>query len=356
MAIRNNTTSLGMGGGPRITARQFNDYTAASISTAVAKANYKKSIRSDYRVAELRQYVFKMVSSWSEQDKQAILAEYGDSKMLRSGKLNEAVTETLIIRLKEEDLLILLKDIKSDELKLGKKVQKIRGSQKRMASKFGASSFEDLYSTTRNIKNTKNIQKTLKAYDKSFKIPKNVRNMFGSLKKELREIIPVMYDRVEVTGLAVRMNIDFSEGVKYKELINMIINKTLLYVAIISGKTKALFAGAIVDPAPFKELLARTSTPWLSGSSGLNKSETKSLKQEMLLAKARSNEMSRQKKRTMGIGKRGLLENALYQASKPLALPGALIEKLGGGGLKNPLNLLGAGAGGLGGGIAGGLT
>jgi hypothetical protein len=342
MAIRNNTTSLGMGGSPGgggITARQFNDYTARSISTEVARANYRKSVRSEYKVAELRQYVFKMISSWSEQDKQAILAEYGDARLLKSGKLNEAVTETLIIRLKEEDLQILLKDIKNDEVKLGRTIQKIRSNQKRMGSKFGASSFEDIYSAVSKTRNPKNIQKALKAYDKSFKIQKIIKNMFGPLKKELRELIPALYDKVEMTGLATKMGINFSEGVSQKELINMIINKTLLYVAIISGKTKAVYAGAILDPAPFKELLSLTSMPFLGGNSGVSPSGVKSLRDEMLAAKAMMKTKLNQRD-TRIIGKRGLEKTSLNL----LKIPGSLLQ------------LAGGAAGGLIGGLGGILT
>jgi hypothetical protein len=329
MAIRNNTTSLGMGGSPGagggITARQFNDYTARSISTEVARANYRKSVRSEYKVAELRQYVFKMISSWSEADKQAILAEYGDTRMLKSGKLNEAVTETLIIRLKEEDLQILLKDIKRDEVKLGKTVQRIRSGQKRMASKFGAGSFEDIYSAVSKAKNPKNIQKALKAYDRSFKLPREVKGAFGPLKKELRVLIPALYDRVEMTGLATKMGINFSEGVTEKELINMIINKTLLYVAIITGKTKAIYAGAILDPEPFKGLLTLTSMPFLGGSSGLSSSGVKSLRDEMLASKALMKTKLNQRNTNI-IGKRGIERLSI----NPLKLPGSLLQLAGG--------------------------
>jgi len=304
MASKNNTTSLGMGGSPgggsRITARNFNDYTARSISTEVARANYKKSVRSDYRVAELRQYVFKMVSSWSEQDKQAILAEYGDSRFLKSRKLNEAVTETLILRLKEEDLNILLKDIKSDEIKLGKNIQKLRRNQKRMGSKFGAGSFEDIYSAVKKAKNPNTIEKALRAFDRSFKIPREVKNMFGPLKKELKDLIPAIYDIVELTGLATKMGIDFSEGVSKKQLVNMIVNKTLLYVGIITGKTKAVYAGAIVDPEPYKQLLSFTSSPWLAGNTGIGARNVKKLKEEMMAAKATITRESRQKGSAIG--------------------------------------------------------
>jgi hypothetical protein len=377
MAIRNNTTSLGMGGSPGgggggITARQFNDYTARSISTEVARANYRKSVRSDYKVAELRQYVFKMVSSFSQEDKMAILAEYGDAKLAKTGKINEAVTETLIIRLKEEDLQILLRDIRGDEVKLGRKVNRIRSNQKRMASKFGTGSFEEIYGASRGIKGPNNVKKALKAYDKSFKIPRGVRFLFRALRKELKESIPLLFDRVEMTGLATRMQIDFSEGVTQKELINLIIEKTILYVAIITGKTKALYSGTIVDPEPFKTLLSYTSMPYLGGSAGTTKDGVRSLKEEMLVAKARINEASKQRKRTMGIGRRNILEDALYNVGKPLAAPGALIELLGNrgrgkkgadgergyglGDVINPLRVLPALLGGAGGGILGALT
>jgi hypothetical protein len=288
MAINDNTTRLGSSfsaDSPRITARDFDDYTAKSISQSVAKANYRKSFKSDFKVAELRRYVYKMVTSWSEADKKAILAQYGSSDAARGGKLDEAVTETLIINLKETDLQTILNDIRGDEANLSKKVRDIRQMKRREASKFSTRTFGEVFEGIKDVRKTRDITKELRKYDKGFKIPKNVRNAFPRLKKELMELVPLVYDRVEIAILANKMGLTIDEGAKEKEVINMIVNKTLLYVALITGKTKSAFSGAILDPEPFKELLGYTSYSWVSGRSGISTGGLKSLRDEAIAAK-----------------------------------------------------------------------
>jgi hypothetical protein len=288
MAINDNTTRLGSSfsaDSPRITARDFDDYTARSISQSVAKANYRKSFKSDFKVAELRRYVYKMVTSWSEADKKAILAQYGSSDAARGGKLDEAVTETLIINLKETDLQTILNDIRGDEANLGKRVRDIRQMKRREASRFSTRTFGEVFEGIKDVRKTRDITKELRKYDKGFKIPKNVRNAFPRLKRELMELVPLVYDRVEIAILANKMGLTIDEGAKEKEVINMIVNKTLLYVALITGKTKSAFSGAILDPEPFKELLGYTSYSWVSGRSGVSTGGLKSLRDEAIAAK-----------------------------------------------------------------------
>jgi hypothetical protein len=289
MAINDNTTGSGSSfsaDSPRITARDFDDYTAKSISETIARTNYKKSFKSDFKVAELRKYVYKMVTSWSESDKKAILTQYGSSDALKGGKLDEAVTETLIINLKESDLQIILNDIRGDEATLGKKVREIRQVKRRQASRFSTKTFNEVFEGVKNIKKTKNITKELKKFDKGFKVPRNVRSAFPRLKKELLELIPLIYNRVELPLLASKMGIQVEEGTKEKDVINMIVNKTLLYVALITGKTKATFSGAILDPEPFKELLGYTTYSWAGGRPGISTIGLKDLRNQAILAKS----------------------------------------------------------------------
>jgi hypothetical protein len=293
MAIRNNTTSLGMGGGPRLTARSFNDMTARSISTEVARSNYRKSFRSNFKLAELRNYVYKMVSSWSKEDKMAILAQYGDLKgVMRSGgkNINEQLTETLIIRLKEEDLQVLLRDIRSDEMGLARKVRGIRNSQRRMASTFSTKSFEDVYNMAKDTRNNRGIERAVRQYDNSFRIPRRVMREFPTLRRELQQVIPEIYDRVEMAGLAHRMGIEFEDNIRQRDLVRRIINKTLLYVALIMGRTNASYSSAILQPEPYKELLQYTTYSWVAGSSGMSRDNVTTLRQEALNAKRMARE------------------------------------------------------------------
>jgi hypothetical protein len=319
MAINNNTTRLGSSFNadtPRITARDFDDYTAKSISERVAKANYRKSFKSDFKVAELRKYVYKMVTSWSEADKKAILAQYGSSDAMKGGKLDEAVTETLIINLKESDLQMILNDIRSDEVNLSKKVRDIRQMKRREASRFSTRTFGEVFEDIKDVRKTKNIEKALKKFDKGFKIPKNVASAFPKLKRELMDSIKISYDRVELAILASRMGLVVEDGSKEKDVINMIVNKTLLYVALITGKTKQSFSGAILDPQPFKEVLAYTSYSWAGGSAGLTTGGTKALREEAMAAKANMR-LNFSQKRGAVIGKR-FMDNPLGNLLAPV--------------------------------------
>jgi hypothetical protein len=340
MAINNNTTRLGSSfsaNTPRITARDFDDYTAKSISQRVAKANYRKSFRSDFKVAELRKYVYKMVTSWSEADKKAILAQYGSSDAMKGGKLDEAVTETLIINLKESDLQMILSDIRGDEVNLGKKVRDIRQMKRREASKFSTRTFGEVFENVKNAKKTKDLTKELKKFDRTFKIPKNVASAFPKLKRELMDNL-ILYNRVELAILASKMGLTVEDGTKEKDVMNMIVNKTLLYVALITGKTKQSFSGAILDPEPFKQLLSYTSYSWAGGSSGLTTGGVKTLRDEALIAKANMKLQFAQKRGAV-IGKRFMdnpIGNLLAPAGK---LIGGTLG-LAGNALLSPLTIL----------------
>jgi hypothetical protein len=322
MAIRNNTTSIGMGGAPRLTSRGFNDMTARAISTEVARANYRKSFRSNFKVAELRNYVFKMVSSWSKEDKMAILAQYGDVKnVMRMGgrNINEQLTETLIIRLKEEDIQVLLRDIKSDELGLARKVRGIRNSQKKMASSFSTRNFEDIYNVARDTRNNRGIERAIRQYDNSFRIPRRVLREFPTLRRELAQVIPEIYDRVEMAGLAHRMSIEFNDGISQRDLVTRIINKTLLYVSLIMGRTRMSYSSAILQPEPYRELLQYTTYSWVAGSSGMGRDGITTLRQEALNARRMARE--RFTRRPQGV--LGRIGRSLLSAI-PSALMGTL--------------------------------
>jgi len=317
----NNTTRLGSSfsaDSPKVTARDFEDYTAKAISQRVARANYRKSFKSDFKIAELRKYVYKMVTSWSESDKKAIVAQYGSSDALKGGNLDEVVTETLIINLKESDLQIILGDIMADEANLSKKVRDIRQMKRREASRFSTKSFGEVFEGIKDVRKTKDITKELKKYDRGFKVPKNVRTAFPKLKRELMGLIPLIYDRVEIAILANEMGLTVEEGMSEKEVINMIVNKTLLYVALITGKTKAAFSGVILDPEPYKKLLSYTTYSWAGGSSGISTTSLKSLRSEAIAAKQMAKLQFAQKRGAV-IGRK---PNILDAAGKGLGILG----------------------------------
>ena len=223
-----------------ITSKQMSGYTAQAVSTAVARNNYQTLSLSDARVQELRKYVYKMVTAWSFAHKMNIISQYGDSSLVGANPdettLNKQVTETLIINMKQEDLEILLKDIKTDEREINKEVRLVRTERKRLAKKtrssFGVNSFSDVAKKIEGFKKPKEIRKFLKAYDKSFKIPRSVTKQYGKLKKELEYVLKDIYNVVELAGLAQKMDIEIEKaksilGGRYKDLSLEIARKIL---------------------------------------------------------------------------------------------------------------------------------
>jgi len=366
MAIRMNTTSLGMGM-PRMTGRQMTDPLANMISKEIGKANYRKSFRSNYKVAELRKYVMKMIQSWSPQDKMAVLSQYGDP---RKGMSDGALVEALITNLKESDLEILLKDIKMDELRLGTKIRGIRRNQKMMGSRFNTGTFEEAFSQVRYARNPAQYKKAMNAYDKSIKVPRYVRNKYGALKREVITVLKDLFTRVELTGLAMEMGIELNEGTNKNEVMTFISNKILLYVDLIMGKGKDSYASAFLDPKPYNEVLQYTTYSWITGKPGMSgdnmstlRSAAKQAKYEM---RFRQRDVFTQKEKSLKIGKRGPMDYGIRGIQKVLGVPGAIIRMLGGempdggkipgiGSNFNPLRLIPGLLGGLGGGIFGGL-
>jgi hypothetical protein len=91
------------------------------------------------------------------------------------------------------------------------------------------------------------------------RVPLNIRNRYGSLVRELRPILRDVFNRVTLPQLALQMNIEFDEGTTFRELSEMIINKTLLFVSLIEGRTNIGYSNAIMDIKPYKELLQYTT-------------------------------------------------------------------------------------------------
>jgi len=299
----NNRTDSSLASG--MTKKDFSSPTSSSVSESIARANYQSLTLSNSKVIELRKYVYKMVSMWSYEDKSNIISQYGDSALLGKDSsedlLNKQCTETLIINMRQQDLEILLKDIKVDERAIKKEVQQIRNKKKKASAasgQFHTGSFNDVYASIEKANSPKDIRKYLTAYNKSFKIPKKVTKQFGKLKKELEKVLKEVYNPVEVAGLAYNMEIDIEDGSSFKVISGQIINKVLLYVSLIMGKSNTMYASGIVRGVKqYNELLQYTSYGFITGEAGLSPKELTELKQNAKLAKVRSTEGFKAKSR-----------------------------------------------------------
>lgn len=286
----NNTTGLSPGSGsPAITKRNLGSYAAQTASEAIARANYQKLKMSDARVAQLRQYLYQMVVTWNESDMVKLLQEYGDLDLLRgrASKTNLAqqLVEAMIINMSQSDLEVLLKDIQVDERKMVKEVKNIKEKRKREAKKyFTTGSFEQIASKTQKMRSPRKIAKFLRKSVKRFSIPRNIRRQFPKLKKEIRLVLKDFFDKLQVGNLAIRMNIEVGEAMSFKEISELIANKTILYVALLTGKTKKMYGGAFLDISPFNEILQYTSYAYITGDSSLTVETVAELRKAALAA------------------------------------------------------------------------
>lgn len=284
-------TTSQLSAGARMTVRQFSDTAARSVSESIARNTYRRLLMSDTKVQKMREYIYKMVSGWVLPEKIRLLQEYGsfDGKT-NEEYVNKRLVETLIIHMKQEDQEILLKDLQNEERQIVKEVQEIRREQKKAKQKssFSTASFNAVYNKLKDEKNPRKLQSRLKNIDKGFKIPRYITNAYPQLKTELFDILKNIYNRVTIAQLAYRMGIEIEETMKFKTIATNIINKTLLYVDLIIGKSKSSFAGAILDSEPFNEILIYTSFAHVTGKPGLSPSKLKALKDEAREAKIRA--------------------------------------------------------------------
>jgi predicted hydrocarbon binding protein len=277
-----NTTPLGAGEGTSFTARDFRDTNAKMISQTIARENYRSKGMSNAKLSELRKYVFKMVTGWTNDTKMRIISEYGDMSQLRSSnpeEVNRQVTETLIINLKPEDAEILLRDIKINERKIFKDVTTIQNSRTKLAdgyrrlSRFSAKTLTDIAKDIGASYRVNKIRRELRRFDVTFKIPKNVISQFKKLRKELIDVLNELYNRVELNNLALNMDINVPERITQRQLRNLIINKTLLYVSLIVGKSRKSYANAFLSTRFFDELLRYTSYSYITGQPPISEAE-----------------------------------------------------------------------------------
>ena len=302
MAATNNTTSLSMGG--TIGTRNFNDYTTRQISSAISRSNYRTKVVSDERLQKFREAVYKLVSGWAREDKLLIISEYGDNSLLGKNPndetINRVCTESLIIHLDPGDLEKLYNDVMVETRNLKKDIAKIQNKRKQ-GRKLTISSFETAYEKVKGASNANKYKAARKAFDKGFKVPKNIESQYRTLRRELNDVLTTCFDVIEITGLAFQMGIDIEDGMKPKELRKAIINKTCLYVDLIVGKGKGglQLSGAFMDREPYDKILSYTSYSYVTGRPGMDPSEWAILRTQAREAKRAIAERARmQRSRT----------------------------------------------------------
>ena len=273
-----------------IGTRNFADYTSRKISANVSKRNYETMIVSDQRLQKFRDAVYKMVSGWLPEDCLAILTEYGDSSSLSknytSKELYKATTESIIVHLNPKDLNTLYNDVIISEHEMMSDIKAVNKEKKKAAKKyFSISTFDDVFARLSGSKNNKSYRKALDAYDDSFKVQKDVVKGYPVLRKELDDVLKTCFNIIEVTGLAFSMGIEIQDGTPDKEVRRWIINKTILYVDLISGHGNKAYSNMFIDVEPYNKLLKMTSYSYITGEPGLNPGDWVMLKKQARAAK-----------------------------------------------------------------------
>lgn len=300
MAGSNNTTQLGMGG--TLGTRKFKDSTASNISSSISRDVYRNSIKSDKRLQELRKAVYRLVQTWSREDKILILTEYGDTAQLRGSAdddtLNKVLTESLIIHLEPADLNQLYNDVIVKQSALKKDIKRINEKKvvaaKKMKRQLTTSNFEVNFNIVQNIK-VKSIhkyEKMRKKMNKGFKVPRYVVTKYKSLRKEVFEVLKNVYNTYELAGVAYTMGIEFEDNTKPKDLMTMITNKVCLFVDLVMGKSKVVGA-AILDPEPYNNILQYTSFSYITGKPGMDQGAWIQLRKNAEAAKKFKSNMMR---------------------------------------------------------------
>jgi len=304
----NNTNSLSEG---PISGRSFADYTARQMSLEVARHNY--GMVSDAKMEEFRKIVFKMVSTWAPEDKVRLLSEYGDMSRLpknpRESDINKQLTETLIVHLNPSDLQQLVDDTITQENNLRKDIKqgiakRKKENEKLKKSFFNTNTFEDIAKKTNNAKSQKEYKKIFKSIVAGYKIPKALNSQYSKLRKELLDVLKNSFNKVELAAMASEMGLEVTGS--QKELYDLIINKTVLYVDLIVGRSKKHnLGGTILDPTPYNNLLQYTSYSYVTGNPGLDPREWFALKQRARLAKKQIQErMKMQNNRASTVGRK----------------------------------------------------
>lgn len=326
-------TSLGIG--------TYGNMSSAGemINKANSAANLAYGRKNNAKIAKFYENVYTLVQSMATDDKLNLLGEYGDTgKLNRShSNLNDVLTETIIINLPAAELEMLVRDVKVREQELKKDLKNINNRAnaglKKARTSFNSNSFEEIYEKVKNSRNTYAYNRHARKHMKDFKVPRKMKTVYTNLRKEVLDLLKNFYDKIDVASIAAEMGIDI-DGMTDKEVHNAIINKTLLYVDLIVGKSKknVNYGGAIIDRKVYDEkILQYTSYAWITGKPGMSIKEILAKREEAKAAK-RQMEM---RIRITGSPKRFNKRFSLFNIVRTTRLKASL-QKGGKGGLKNP--------------------
>lgn len=265
---------------------------AQMLQTEVSRNNYRATTSGD--IQQFKAVVYRMVSKWAREDMLRIIQEYGDYQFIAGNKkvsdeqLKQQVVETLVIRLSKKDLKQILNQQNSETARVMTDIKKSNTNAARRAKRyFNLNTFAATYENIKYASNNKTFMRGIKAQEKSFRVPRGTVRLYPSLRKELQTILKG-FDKISLVQQALSMGIDFPEGSSEKTVIDMIINKCVLYVSLILGKSKGGLGNVAIDSVRgIEELLSLTSFAYVTGSPGLSSAEIRRKRQLVQTAKAK---------------------------------------------------------------------
>ena len=251
-----------------------------------SRANYREKI-SDAKLTKIRQYAYRLVYSWTRDEKIEMIRSYGEIDLLPKGAsddvINKQLVETLIINLPESELNSI--------------VAQASHKQNRLMSEVNSA-------VKRNIGRSTNFGGFNKFYDdaaaerKTFKgALSDLRQQYGfiasrgsfsganSLKKELTGILKDMTPN-EIAGYAQSLGIKYFAGESVIGVISAIAAKCGIYAAVVAGSYKGMppsIDGNEIDA--IEQLIGMTSMAWLVGKKALNAKEISVLKRRAAIAR-----------------------------------------------------------------------
>jgi hypothetical protein len=300
--ISDNTTPLGTGsvgtGNPEIKS-----YVGRMLETEISRGAYRQNRFNDLQLGKLRASLYSLVSTWPTGDKQNIISQYGDASRLpqQNSKdyvemLNEQLVETLIIRLPANELNALEGKAKTVQTSLTKQIDAAQKNAERRNSRYvNLNTMQDTYAAVTNAKSASQVVKAIKAKEPGFKLPRGIAGQYGRLRRELVQLLNGQ-NNVELANTALGVGIDFPEGTRRPDIIDMICNQVILYVATIEGKTRggisSRVAGAVGDN--INKILELTSFSFIAGKDTMSQAELKKKREEARQAQKRMKERERQ--------------------------------------------------------------
>lgn len=251
-----------------------------------SRANYREKI-SDAKLTKIRQYAYRLVYSWTRDEKIEMIRSYGEIDLLPKGasedEINKQLVETLIINLPESELNSIVAQASHKQNRLMSEVNSAVKRNIGRSTNFGG--FNKFYDDA--VAERKTFKGALSDLRQQYGFIASRGSFSGanSLKKELTGILKDMAPN-EIAGYAQSLGIKYFVGESVTGVISAIAAKCGIYAAVVAGSYKGMppsIDGNEIDA--IEQLIGMTSMAWLVGKKALNAKEISVLKRRAAIAR-----------------------------------------------------------------------